>query len=193
MRWLKLLPPLLWTLVIASFSSSFWGAAETSHLVVPILGWLWPSAAPEQLEALHWLTRKVAHVVEYAVLGALWYGALAEKENPARWRISLVLSFLTAALDELHQATTLTRTGSAADVALDTAAVGAVLLGLTGGAPPVLRRLTTALLWLAAAGGTLLLVVDLAADVPAGWLWGSVPASWIALLVWYARHRHRRA
>jgi VanZ family protein len=192
MRGLKWLPPLLWTLVIASSSSSSWGPAETSHVVVPILGWLWAGARPEQLEALHWLVRKVAHVVEYGVLGLLWYGALAPRGNPARWRIALALGISTAALDELHQATTLTRTGSAADVAIDTAAVGAVLIGLTG-AQPTLRWITTGLLWLAAAGGTILLAFDWAADAPAGWLWGSVSASWIALLVWHVGRRRRRA
>jgi VanZ family protein len=189
MRALGFLPPLGWTLVIAWLSTSSWSAAETGTFIVPVLRWLWPGAAPEQLAALHWLARKAAHATEYGVLAALWHRALASREAPGRWRTPLALSVLTASLDELNQATTLTRTGSPADVLLDTAAAGAVLIVLGGGALPALRWLTVALLWLAAAGGTALLALNWVAEAPSGWLWWSVPASWIALVAWLLLQR----
>jgi len=189
MRPLGFLLPLGWTLVIAWFSTSGWGATETGAFIVPVLRWLWPGAAPEQLVALHWLARKTAHATEYGVLAALWHRALATRAAPGVWRTPLALSVLTASLDELHQATTLTRTGSPADVLLDTAAAGAVLIVLGGGALPALRSLTGALLWLAAAGGTALLALNWVAEAPSGWLWWSAPASWIALVAWLLRRR----
>ena len=186
---LVFLPPLGWTLVVAWFSTSGWSATDTAAFFAPALRWLWPGAAPEQIAALHWLSRKAAHATEYGLLAALWHRAHATREAPGRWRAPLALSILTASLDELHQATTLTRTGSVADVLLDTAAAGTVLIARGGRARPALRWLTGALLWLAAGGGTALIAVHWAADVPSGCLWWSVPASWIALGAWHRRRR----
>src|SRR6266853_6651556 len=76
-----------------------------SPLLEPWLRALAPWAAPEQIAALHWLARKAGHVGEYAVLALLWRRALA----PAGWRGPFLLAVLTAALDEAHQTTTLTR------------------------------------------------------------------------------------
>jgi VanZ family protein len=189
MRALKFAPPLGWTILIAWFSTAGWSTSETSGMVVPVLHWFWPGAAPEQLEALHWLARKAAHAVLYGVLGALWYAALATDRLSSRWRGPLALSVLTAAIDEMHQATTLTRTGSAADVVLDAAAAGVALIALNGGIPQAIRWLTGALLWLGAAGGSALLALHWAADVPSRWLWASTAASWVALILWLARRR----
>ena len=94
----------------------------------------------------------------------------------------LGLTMLTAAIDELHQSTTSGRTGSVADVILDSAAgAGALIAGRA------VRWITSALLWIAAAGGTAIIAFDWSADVPAGWLWVSVPAAWIALIFWRRR------
>ena len=123
------------------------------------------------------------------MLAALWRWALATRAERRRWRAALGLSILTAALDELHQATTLTRTGSPSDVLLDSAGAGAVLAAMNGGTRSALRWLTGALLWLAAAGGTALIAVNWGAGVPSGWLWWSVPASLIALVAWFRRRR----
>jgi hypothetical protein len=47
---------------------------------------------------------------------------------------------------------------------------------------------TGVLLWLSALVGTALLLLDLAAGAPAGWLWLSAPAAWL-LLAWRRRVR----
>jgi VanZ family protein len=179
MQWLHLLPPLAWTVLIAWFSTDTWSAAGTAPRLLVVLHWLLPGAPPEQLDALHWLARKSGHVVEYAVLAVLWSRALRSRDRPRGWIAPLGLAILTAAIDELHQSTTSTRTGSVADVVLDSAAAAAALIGA-----PAARWLTSALLWIAAAGGTALMAVDWSAGVPAGWLWVSVPAAWIALFFW---------
>ncbi|HET7875165.1 MAG TPA: VanZ family protein [Methylomirabilota bacterium] len=129
---LRFLPPLVWTGCIAWFSSDAWSAARTGARLLPLLHALLPWAAPEQLEALHWLIRKTAHLLEYAILAGLWLRALARSAKTAGWRLPLALSLVTAALDELHQSTTLTRGGSAADVLLDVVGAAAALVALKG-------------------------------------------------------------
>jgi VanZ family protein len=177
---LRFLPPLAWSALIAWFSRDAWGASSTTPLFEPWLRALLPWAAPEQLAAVHWLARKVGHVGEYAVLALLWRRALA----PPGWRAPLALAVLTGALDEAHQATTLTREGSGADVLLDSAAAAGALAVAAIGVRPSADRLAWLLLWVAAAGGTALLAIDVAAAAPSGWLWLSVPAAWLTLWVW---------
>ena len=186
---LRFLPPLGWTLLIAWLSSDSWGADQTGAFLLPLLERLLPWAAPEQLAAAHGLVRKTAHVLEYGVLAASWHWALASREALRGWPVPLALSLLTAALDELHQATTLTRTGSAVDILLDATGVAATLILVSGTARAASARLTGALLWLAAAGGTGLLALNWGVGAPSGWLWWSVPPAWVALVVWLMRPR----
>lgn len=188
---LRFLPPLVWTGCIGWFSSDAWSAARTGARLLPLLHALLPWAAPEQIEALHWLIRKCGHLVEYAILAGLWSRALAPRSGASGWRSPLALSVLTAVLDELRQAATLTRQASVADVLLDSAGAIAALVALGGGTAAALRRSTTALLWLAAAGGTALIALALAAGAPAGWLWLSAPTAWLALWLWRRRRRQR--
>jgi VanZ family protein len=182
----RLALPLAWTGVIAWFSGDRWGGATTQSLV-PLLGALVPWAAPDQLEAIHQLLRKAAHVTEYAVLAALWLRALRPSLARA-WPVALALSLATAILDEVHQTTTLTRGGSAVDVLIDGSGAAAALLALAGGAA-ALERVIGGLLWIAAAGGTGMIALDWAAGAPLGWLSVSAPAGWIALVLWRRRTR----
>jgi hypothetical protein len=177
-RWLW---PLAWTALIAWGSTGQWGAPTTRGRLVPLLAHLLPWLTPDAIEGLHWLFRKAGHVTEYGVLGFLWGWALGG------WRRAAGLSMLTAFLDELHQATTLVREGSAADFVLDSTSALAALATLRAGVGAALEALTTALLWAAAAGGTLLLAFDVAAGAPSGWLWLTTPGAWLIL----ALRRHR--
>jgi VanZ family protein len=188
---LRFLPPVVWTALIAWFSTENWSAAETGRSLLPLLHRLLPWAAPEQLEALHWLVRKTAHVVEYGVLAALWRRALDSRGPGRGWLAPFGLSVLTAALDELHQSTTLTRGASPVDVLLDSTAAGTALIVLSGDIRLVVSWLTGALLWVAAAGGTALIALDWSQGAPAGWLWWSVPAAWLVLVCWLRRARPR--
>jgi hypothetical protein len=177
----------VWSAVIAWFSRDAWGTGATASLFEPWLRALLPWAAPEQIAGLHGLARKAGHVFEYAVLALLWRRAL----GPEGWRAPLGLAVLTAALDEAHQATTLTRGGSVADVLLDAAAAAGALAVAARGPRASADGLAHLLLWVAAAGGTALLAIDWAAAAPPGWLWLSVPAAWLTLWVW--RWRRPRA
>ncbi len=171
----RLLAPLAWTALIAWFSSESWSATGTRSALLPWFQALLPLAPPETIEALHVLVRKAAHVTEYGVLAGLWTWATG------RWRPALALSVVTAFLDEAHQATTIEREGSVADLLLDSTGAGAGLWLLHRGTALALQDMTLGLLWTAAAGGSALLVLDVAAGAPAGWLWLSAPAAWLAL------------
>ena len=190
MMLIRLLPAVLWTALIAWFSGDTWGASGPgTAFLSPLLSALLPWASLEQIQGVIWLARKCAHVTEYAVLATLWRWALSPR-GPASWRLALGLSVLTAALDEIHQATTATRTGSIVDVLLDSTAAGAALVLLAVGRSAI-DHLIGGLLWITALGGAALLAINWAVAAPAPWLWPSVPAAWIALFVW--RRRPTRA
>jgi VanZ family protein len=178
---LRLLPPLIWTAMIAWFSTDTWSGEQTESLLFPWLQAILPWASPDLIVTAHWVVRKLAHVAEYGILAALWRWAAAiwSPRRAGGW--ALGLSLLTASLDEAHQATTSTRGGSPLDVLIDGVGIGLVLLVVGRGAGRALDGVTTLVLWIAAAGGTLLLLLSLAAEVPGGLLWITTPAAWLAL------------
>jgi len=189
-RRLRFMLPLLWTVVVLSLSSDEWSAARTASLLLPLLRKVLPWAPPEQLEALHWLIRKTAHVVEYALLATFWRHTLARRGERPAWRAAFALTILTAAVDEFVQSTTAGRGPSVVDVLLDASGAAAALALLGLGVARTADRVTSALLWIAAGGGSVLLLVAWAAGAPFGWLVWSVPVAWLLLLLW---HRRRRA
>jgi len=187
-------PPVAWMGVIFWLSTGTFSAEQTASWILPLLHALLPWATPGQLEFFHWLSRKTAHVLEYAILAWLWQRAFL-KSGPPRMRPSsrimaaFVLTVAYAIFDEFHQGWTGQRTASAADVVLDAFGGGGALTLARSGWRRAAEQHTSLLLWFAAVGGALLLLVFFLAGAPARWLWGSVPLSWIALWGW---RRHRR-
>lgn len=118
----------LWLLVVLQFSSGGYSAEWSLLGLRPLMQML--GLAPEQADLVHFFIRKSAHVVEYAVLGFLAFRAAALSLAPPRAAAcAFLLCAFVATLDEVHQASEPTRTGTAADVVLDLA--GATLgLGL---------------------------------------------------------------
>src|SRR3989442_10006861 len=117
------LPPVLWMAVIAGFSSDAASSPRTESWLLPILTGLAPWATSAQLEALHWLVRKIAHLSEYAILAALWLRALVPGRglSPRNARlIALAIRAAWAALDQAHPSFVPSRSASVAGVALDT-------------------------------------------------------------------------
>ena len=166
------LPPLLWMATIAWFSTAEFSAENTGTVLRPLFRWLLPAATDAQLAALHLLTRKIAHVTEYALLAALWFVALTRERGLPRRRaawVALGVAVVWAVLDELHQATVPSRTASAMAV-----------VGRYGGSR-VLEVAALFFLWAAAAGGAVVIALDLASGVSAGVLWVTVPAAVLAL------------
>jgi VanZ family protein len=125
------LPPLVWMAVIWTLSSDTGSAEHTSRFFLPLLRWLAPWASPAHIELGHLLVRKLGHVVEYAVLSALWFRALRGERRlapipsaSAAWLVSLTW----AVLDEVHQSTVASRTASGVDVLVDAAGATLALL-----------------------------------------------------------------
>ena len=130
--WLLLL---VWAGVIWTFSGASFDAPNTSRFLEPLLRFLLPDIGPEGLERAHFLVRKSAHLAEYAVLGLVSWRAAAFDLGTLRSALTAaVLVVAMAAADEWRQSQLAERTGSLADVWLDT------LGGLLGVCVIVLRR-----------------------------------------------------
>lgn len=193
MRPLSWLPPVAWMAVIFLLSTDTGSAEHTGRFLLPLFRLVWPAASPEQLEALHGLTRKAAHLTEYGVLAALWFRALTTgggwATSAAAWR-ALALSVGWAVLDEAHQALLPSRTASLSDAGIDT--VGALVATLVAarGWRAVVDAAVTVLLWIAAVGGAATLVLNLTVGLPPGWLWLTTPLA-AGALVYRRRVRDR--
>lgn len=125
-KWFRYyLPPLLWVALIFTFSTSSFSGKVTESYLDRILTFLWPGGYHGHIEILDHLIRKTAHIVEYAVLAALWLKALIKGSGFNYGKAVLVttlVSLFCAAADEYHQSYLPDRTSSVADVALDLAA-----------------------------------------------------------------------
>src|SRR5262252_5636927 len=129
------LPLLIWLGVIFVGSTSVMSAEHTSRYIVPFLLWLKPGMSPEAIWTILVVTRKCAHVSEYAVLGLLLWRALRSVPSLGTKTLmvfgaALLGCALFAASDEFHQTFVKSRTPSVRDVFLD---VGGALLGLLFG------------------------------------------------------------
>jgi len=130
------LPLLIWLGVIFVGSTSVMSAEHTSRYIVPFLLWLKPGMSPEAIWTILVVSRKCAHVTEYAVLALLLWRALRSvptlhTKTLLVFGAALLGCALFAASDEFHQRFVKSRTPSVRDVLLDT---GGALLGLLIGA-----------------------------------------------------------
>jgi VanZ family protein len=180
------LPPLLWMAVIVGFSADAASASHTEHWLLPILRGLAPWATPAQLEALHWLVRKIAHLSEYAILAGLWLRAFVRGRNlkpRTAGLLALAISVAWAILDELHQSFVPSRSASLADVLVDSVGAMIALTVIHVGWRQAVDRTTAALLWIAVIGGAGFLLVNTILGVPSGPLWLTAPLAAVALVV----------
>jgi VanZ family protein len=112
--------------VIALLSSRYFGSDETASVFQAVARILLPSATPERLAILHAVTRKLAHLTEYAILVMLWIQAFRPGRSGRRAAcLAVVVAGLYAIVDEARQGLAPNRTPSAVDVAID--ALGALL------------------------------------------------------------------
>lgn len=116
-------PLVAWLAFISFASSNSFSAANTSRIIGPLVLWLFPDTSPERLELIHFITRKLAHFSEYALLGILAARAFRTSPHAAlhrRWFIvSIALIIAYALLDEYHQSFVPSRTASIADSCID--------------------------------------------------------------------------
>ncbi|HET9711293.1 MAG TPA: VanZ family protein [Pyrinomonadaceae bacterium] len=121
----RYLPLVAWLAFISYASSDSFSAGNTSRIIGPLILWLFPNTSPETLALVHFITRKVAHFAEYAILGFLAARTLRMSPRTAirsRWfLISLILVVTYALIDEYHQSFVPARTASVWDSLIDMA------------------------------------------------------------------------
>jgi VanZ family protein len=119
------LPPLVWMGVIFALSTGYFSSYKTGSVFGEIISQLFPWMGAKWVQRLHYMTRKMGHLTEYAILAVLWARALF-RSGPWRgelggtrllWILGLVV--LYASFDEWHQSWSSLRTGSALDVLID--------------------------------------------------------------------------
>ena len=141
------LPVLAWMTLIFTGSSDAKSYEHSSLFVELLLHWLFPHMAQAQVEEIHLLIRKCAHLTEYAVLALLLWRAIRQTDGknlrplvaPERsggvwnWRearLALLIVMFYAAADEFHQSFVPSRTSLVSDVLIDTSGGAAGLLAL---------------------------------------------------------------
>jgi VanZ family protein len=128
----RYLPLIAWLAFISYASSDSFSAENTSRIIGPLILWLFPNTSPETLMMVHFVTRKIAHFTEYAILGFLAARAFRTSPRPAirdHWFfISASLIVIYALIDEYHQSFVLSRTPSVWDSLIDMAGGFAALL-----------------------------------------------------------------
>lgn len=128
----RYLPLVLWMAFISFASTSGFSGVNTSRFIRPLVLWLFPDTTDETLSIIHFIVRKVAHFVEYAVLGFLAARAFTTSSHERikrRWfPLALILIALYALFDEFHQSYVPSRSASIYDSMVDTAGGLAALL-----------------------------------------------------------------
>jgi VanZ family protein len=122
-------PVVVWMCFIFWMSTAMFAAQNTSSIIEPILRFLMPSISHKELEHIHFLIRKLAHITEYFISGLLLFRAFrsgSEERHAWRWALySFLVLVLIAATDEYHQSFVSERTSSIVDVGIDS--IGGVL------------------------------------------------------------------
>ena len=117
------LPVLAWIGVVFWMSTGSFSPQKTSSVLEPLLRFLYPSISQVELESVHAVTRKLAHIVEFFIGGLLLFRAFRSGSlEPRAWRWAIMAAIsvvLIAAMDELHQHFVLTRNASLVDVGVD--------------------------------------------------------------------------
>ena len=117
-------PVILWVGVIFWMSTATFAAANTGRIIGPLLRFFAPHLSDSEIELIHGVVRKLAHITEYFMLGLLLFRALrGDSTSPKSYRwafYSLCAVAFIAAGDEFHQTFVATRTGSIIDVGIDT-------------------------------------------------------------------------
>ncbi len=120
--------PIAWMVLMFVFSTDMGSSEHTTAFLDPIVQYLLPSLSQGGVENLLLSFRKMAHLLEYAILAILWFSALHQTENRASRQavmFALLISMTYAGLDEFHQSFIASRTGSIVDVGID--ALGSVV------------------------------------------------------------------
>ena len=139
-------PALVWLGIIRLESTDLASSANTSGLLYAVLSHVVPHINPYVVAGLNEVLRKTGHFFGYGILGALVFYALRNTNRDwlaplllRRWgfyrhdfwrvewaMLGMLVTIITASLDEIHQSFIPSRTGRWQDVVLD--ACGAAVL-----------------------------------------------------------------
>jgi VanZ family protein len=129
---LSWLPPLVWMAIIVIWlSADAFSATRTGGPIAAVLRWFVPSITTAQIEHMHGLLRKLGHLSTYGLLAALWLRAFVRQRVlalPAAAWAAFGVTVAWACVDELHQATVASRSGTVTDVGIDAVGAAVVLL-----------------------------------------------------------------
>lgn len=118
-------PLLAWMAFIFFASTGGFSGSNTSRIIRPLLLWLFPAISEDQIYQVHFLTRKMAHFMEYALLAILAARAFSTSSRLTlrrRWfLVSLLLVVVYALSDEYHQSFVPSRGASIYDSFIDMA------------------------------------------------------------------------
>jgi len=118
-------PLALWLGFIFYASTGAMSASETSRVIGPLLRWLFPDISAASLAHAHFITRKLAHFAEYALLALLAARAFTTSSYATLRRVwfaaSLLLAIAYSLFDEYHQSLVPSRTGTIWDSLIDSA------------------------------------------------------------------------
>ncbi|MBI3609967.1 MAG: VanZ family protein [Nitrospirae bacterium] len=118
--------PVLWMGLIFFLSTDAGSSSNTFNLLEPTLRVLFPQMTQHTMLLMNSILRKLAHVMEYAILSYLWLRAFRQGKQDwsPRWALwALAISVSYAMLDEYHQRFVTARTSSLADVGIDSLGV----------------------------------------------------------------------
>jgi len=117
-------PLVAWMVLIFFASTGALSGENTSRIVRPLLLWLFPEISDEKIALAHFVTRKVAHFLEYGVLALLAARAFSKSSSQwlrRRWFVlSLLLAVVYSLADEYHQSFVPSRGASVYDSLIDT-------------------------------------------------------------------------
>jgi len=126
-------PALVWSSLIFIASSDSLSSEHTGLIVVPLLHWLFPSMSSDNVELIHHVIRKTAHVVEYFIFFLLVYRGIRGSRKGFHWSWGLVAWAIAAVYslsDEFHQIFVESRGPSLWDSLLDSTGALVALLVL---------------------------------------------------------------
>lgn len=117
-------PLVAWMIFMFFASTGALSGENTSRFVRPLLLWLFPDISDEKIALAHFVTRKIAHFLEYGLLAFLAARAFSSSANHflrRRWfLISLLLVVVYSLTDEYHQSFVPSRGASIYDSLIDT-------------------------------------------------------------------------
>ncbi|HKQ51719.1 MAG TPA: VanZ family protein [Pyrinomonadaceae bacterium] len=113
-------PLVAWLIFIFFASTGALSGENTSRLIRPLLLWLYPDISEEKIALAHFVTRKLAHFLEYGVLAFLAARALSKSSSRHWLTFSLLLVVLYSLTDEYHQSFVPSRGASLYDSLIDT-------------------------------------------------------------------------